>query len=380
MKILHICLASAYTEGMAYQDNLLPAENAKAGHTVTIISDCYKYESGKLRETEAIDKLLPDGTRLIRLKFDRVVNSLISNKVRKVPNLYEIITQIQPDVIMLHNLSTLEILSVARYKKYNPKVKLYADSHTDRNNSGLNWISMKLLHKSFYRILIKKAIQYFDKVFYISFETKQFLEEIYKVPGNLLEFYPLGGTVLSEDQKFQYRKEKRDELGIAEKDILLCHSGKMDVRKKTYEIISNFSKISNQNIKLILIGAFSEEIKEKVLHLMKNDKRIKFLGWQNSEELLKYIAASDLYLQPGSQSATMQSALCVGTPVLFENVKSHEDFMRGNAFAINKCEEMEKIFNQIIENPNILQEMSKKAYAFSKESLDYKILANRITI
>jgi hypothetical protein len=50
MKILHACLASHYTEGMSYQDNLLPDQNAHDGHDVTVISDCYVYQNDRLVE------------------------------------------------------------------------------------------------------------------------------------------------------------------------------------------------------------------------------------------------------------------------------------------------------------------------------------------
>lgn len=379
MKILHICLASAYTEGMTYQDNLLSTENNKAGHSVTIISDCHKYENGHMVSTTSEDKILSDGTRLIRLEYDQIINSFISRKVRKVSKLYDLIDQISPNVIMFHNLSGWELLSVARYKKYNPNIKLYLDSHTDKNNSGTNWLSLNILHKFFYRSIIRKTFHYFDKVFYISYEARDFLKEVYNIPEDILEFYPLGGTIINESDKNKYKKEKRDELGIPPEDILLSHSGKMDDKKRTFEIIDNFSKIPNQNIKLILIGVFSEDVERKVMPLIKEDKRIKFLGWKNSKELIKYIAASDLYLQPGSQSATMQNALCAGTPVLFKNVKSHEAYMAGNAFVIDSCDEMKLIFEENCRNPSLLEEMSKKAYELARRLLDYKVLADRIT-
>ena len=103
-----------------------------------------------------------------------------------------------------------------------------------------------------------------------------------------------------------------------------------------------------------------------------------YLGWKNSEELIKYIAASDLYLQPGSQSATMQNALCAGTPVLIENVKSHEAYMSGNAFIINNYEDMEIVFAKICEDPSVLKKMSERVYDLAVNNLDYKKLAERI--
>ena len=152
----------------------------------------------------------------------------------------------------------------------------------------------------------------------------------------------------------------------------------MDSKKRTYELLYNFNKVKNKNLRLIIIGVFSEELQEKIMQLINEDNRVLYLGWKSSDELIKYIAASDLYVQPGSQSATMQSSLCSGTPVLFTNVESHKSFMKGNAFMINEPHEMEAIFYQIIEDPSILREMSQMSYKLAYELLDYKKMAEKI--
>ena len=81
MKILHIALLSHFTCGMAYQDNVLVEINAADGHDVTIISDTMYYKDGVLTDGEEEDIILPDGVRLIRLKYDRIVNSFITEKI-----------------------------------------------------------------------------------------------------------------------------------------------------------------------------------------------------------------------------------------------------------------------------------------------------------
>jgi len=58
MRIVHVCLASHYTEGMNYQDNILPDVNSQDGHEVLIISDTQKYIDGKLVDTNEEEKNL----------------------------------------------------------------------------------------------------------------------------------------------------------------------------------------------------------------------------------------------------------------------------------------------------------------------------------
>ena len=52
---------------------------------------------------------------------------------------------------MSHNLAYVSVLDVIRYKKNHPEVKFYADTHTSVYNSGRNWVSLHLQHRSLYR-------------------------------------------------------------------------------------------------------------------------------------------------------------------------------------------------------------------------------------
>ncbi|HOA82105.1 MAG TPA: glycosyltransferase family 4 protein [Defluviitaleaceae bacterium] len=378
MKILHIALGGPFNEKMSYHENMLAKENKKAGHNVTIITSCYKWDQTKIVKVPEEDRINDDGIRLIRLELDKILNDYYSKKFRRCNKLMSYLNLIKPDVIFHHGIQGLSLFTVSVYKKRNPNVILYVDNHADKNNSASNWLSLNILHKLFYKTIIKLTIKYYNKVFYISFEAKEFLRDVYNIPEYKLEFYPLGGTIINPENKYSYKIQIRKELKISFDDILLCHSGKMDEKKQTYEILKNFQKVKNRKLKLIIIGAFTDEVKKKVIPLIKRDKRIMYLGWKNSEELIKYIAASDLYLQPGSQSATMQNALCAGTPVLIENVKSHEAYMSGNAFIINNYEDMEIVFAKICEDPSVLKKMSERVYDLAVNNLDYKKLAERI--
>jgi glycosyltransferase involved in cell wall biosynthesis len=377
MKVLHIGLVGPANEEMSYQGAVLPRENKKAGHDVTVISGCYKWDQNKIVKVPEED-MVKDGIRYIRIAYDKIINETITEKIRKSSKLIKYLEVIKPDAILHHDLQTYELLTVAKYKKRHPDVILYADSHTDHNNSANSWASLNILHKVFYKFIIMRALPYIKKVLYISYETKDFLMQMYKIKDDFLEFYPLGGSIFSKEDKISYRNLKRDELHIKDDEILICHSGKMDYLKKTFELLDNFAKVKDDRLHMIIIGTFTSDIEEKVKPFIESDSRIHYLGWKNSDELIKYIAASDLYMQPGSQSATMQTALCSGTPVLFKNMKSHEAYMQGNAFVIDEYSEIKMILQKICERPEILKEMSEKAYDIAYRLLDYKKQAERI--
>lgn len=377
-KILHINLGGPYNHDMGYQGAILPKENFKAGHEVTVITSCFKWSEGRIIEVEEED-IVHNGIRYIRLQYSKIINKSISEKMRHTKKLKQLIYTIKPDIIMQHDLQSLDLYKVKKYKNDNPEVIIYADSHTDANNSAQNIISKYLLHKIVYKKIIKDNLDIFNKVLCISLETMAFLNEIYRIPKDMLEFYPLGGTIIELNEKKLYRKVVREELNISDDAIVFCHSGKLDKKKKTLELIMSFRQIKNDKAILIIVGSVTGEIKREFLDLLNEDERIHFLGWKSADDLHKIIAASDLYLQPGSQSATMQNALCLGTPVLIENNLSHQAYSNSNAILIDSIAEIPEKLNHVLDNPSLLKELSINAYKFAVKELDYKILAQRIT-
>lgn len=378
MNILHVTIASHYTENMTYQDNQLSDQNALDGHIVTVISDCFKFEGSRLIKTPEEDRILSNGVRLIRVEYDSIINPLISSKVRKVSKLYKIIQGIQPDVILFHGVAGYEMLTVAKYKKINPNTKLYIDSHEDFHNSGTFWLSRTLQYRMFNRFIVRKIQNVVDKFLYLSYESKEFLEKMYDLEDDQLEFYPLGGHVVEKDEKKEFSREIRSQHGYTQDDILVLHSGKLSPAKKTKELIIAFKSVPNPRLKLIIVGSIPTENSHTLTELIQSDKRINFAGWKQSSELVKYLCAADLYFQPGTQSATMQNAICCGAPVALAPYPSHEPYLKGNGFYAETVEDYIGIFEKVSKNPDILRKMSENSYKIARSLLDYRILAKRL--
>lgn len=377
MRIVHVCLASHYTEGMNYQDNILPDVNSQDGHEVLIISDAQKYIDGKLVDTEEEEKKLKQNLKLIRIRYDKIFTKFISEKIRKVKKLYSILENFKPDVILFHGMCAYELLTVSRYKKENPHIKLYADSHEDFINSARTFFSKNILHRLFYKRIALRCLKNIEKVLYVSKETGMFLHNFYEIPKEKLEFYPLGGFIVEEKEKKIIRGKIRKELEISEEDLILIHSGKFDKLKKTRELLASFAKIKNKNIHLIIIGSIPND--NRILYdFIKKDKRVKYLGWKSGDELLEYICASDIYIQPGTQSSTAITAVCCGLPTFLYPYISYEKIFDTNTFWVKDEKEIRETVEKVLENPDLLENMSKRSYEIAKNILDYRKLAARI--
>lgn len=379
MKIAHICLASFFTENMTYQDNQLSGQNVLDGHEVLVVSNASKYVGGKVVDTGYEDRYLENGVHLVRLPYCRILNRSISDKLRVVDGLYELLEGFAPDVIMSHNLAYWSLLDVVRYKKRHPQVKLYADSHTAVYNSGRNWVSLHLLHRGLYRYLTQRAIPYLEKYFYIGVSEREFSMEHYGVKPEIMEHFPLGGNPPEEEDYQLRRTAVRKELNLAPDELLLIHSGKLTAQKRTKELLEAFAAVPQWKAKLAIIGSIPEEQKQTLLPLIEADSRIVFLGWKQSSELLGYLCACDLYCQPGSVSATLQNAVCCKSPVMSYPHRIYtEELDYGNILWVKTCEDMKEMFRNIADHKVDLQLLREGSSRCARELLDYRTLAARL--
>lgn len=379
MKIVHLELAGFYNENMSYQTNQLVKQNCLDGHDVTIISTNYQWKEGILSRIPIGNHITAEGARLIRLPYVPSLSNFNYHKFRKVRGLYRLLESIAPDVILSHDLCYWSVRDVIRYKQDHPEVKLYADTHTAYYNSGTNWLSLHVLHRMFYRPLIQKALPYLEKYWYIGTGEKQFSREVYGVPESLMEFYPLGGTLFSDEAYGEKRARRRAELGLAPDELLLVHSGKMDALKRTAELLRAFAAVPGLRAKLAVIGSIPADMEDTLRPLLEGDSRVVYLGWKSAEDLLEYLCAADLYCQPGSVSATMQNAICCGCPVLsFPHESYVETLDCGEFFWVRSQEDMESVFSGLASAPERLEPMTEGSWRCAREILDYRQLAARL--
>lgn len=378
MKILHCCLSNFYIDNYNYQENVLTRINKLDGHEIKIIASTETFiDNKKLDYVKPSKYFTNDGIEVYRIPYKRYLPHFMMKKIRHYENLYNLVEGFSPDVIMFHGPCSYDLLTVVKYKKNNRNVKLYVDSHEDKNNSARNWLSQNILHKIFYRNIIKRAYNYIDKIFYITYETKIFLKEMYNIKEEKMEFYPLGGYIFSEEERNMKRTKIRKQLGLREEDVLLVHSGKLTAKKRTNDLIEALIRANTDNLRLVIIGSIPDEQKA-IKDTIQKDNRISYLGWKNPDELLEYLCACDLYVQPGGQSATMQNALCCESAAMLYPRKSHKHLLGDSVFYIETIDDMIKVFEDISENRELLEKKRLQSYKIAKEKLDYKILASRL--
>jgi 1,2-diacylglycerol 3-alpha-glucosyltransferase len=379
MKIIHMCLSCFYIDGYFYQENEIIRQNIADGHDVIVIASTETYDkTGQICYVEPSKYIGKEGAKVIRLPYCSWLPHALMKKLRMHPRVYALLESIEPDVILFHGLCGWELSTAAKYKKNNPEVRLFADSHEDANNSARSFISKNLLHRLYYKSIISSAYHALDGILCISLETIEFVCKMYAIEKDALEFYPLGGRILDDAEYGERRLRKRGIYQISEDQVLFVQSGKMGKRKKVIESLDAFNNTKGSHLVFLLAGNFDKDIYDLVMKKIDADSRIKYIGWQSADELQDLLCAADVYVQPGTQSVTMQMSLCLRCPVVLDDTLSHQPYVKGNGWLLNDSMSLKDVFKTVADNSSELKLMSEKSFEMAKGMLDYKKLSSRI--
>ncbi|MER0362515.1 glycosyltransferase [Vibrio vulnificus] len=379
MRILHICLSNFYIDDVSYQENMLVKEHVEAGHEVKILASTQVFDKDKkLTYVKPSTYTCAEGAEITRIDYLNILPRKLMAKLRIHSGVYEFIRSFEPEVIMFHSMCGWELLTVCKYIKNNPNIRVYFDSHEDFNNSARNFASKYLLHYLYYRPIAKIASKYAKKILCISLETMDFLSDFYGLDIDRLEFYPLGGVIKSEQAYLASRQKVRESLQVKDEQIVFIQSGKFTARKKLIESLTAFTKVRDDNFVFLIAGILDTPLENEALKLIRSDCRIRFLGWQSPADVDGLLDAADVYLQPGTQSVTMQASLCARCAVIIDDVKSHKPYLENNGWYANNADSIVEVLMSISEQKCSISSMSEESFKIAKSLLDYKQLALRI--
>lgn len=379
MKILHLMLACFYIDNYNYQENVLPRINKEDGHDVKIITSTETFidnmNLGYLKPQEYINE---DGIPVVRLPYKNYVCHKVSKKVRSYLGLLGEIEKYEPDIIYCHGLQFKDLDIIGQYKKMHPNVKIYADSHEDEHNSARTFLSKHVLYGLLYNPIINRNLCYIEKIFCVSREVMHFMNNVCNVPLEKLFFFPLGGIINKDEEYENIRDKYRKQLNVLDNEILIVHSGKLDHNKKTVELVKAFSAVKDNSLKLVIIGQISTDIEDELNKLIEKDRRINFLGWKPASELMSFLAAADIYAQPGTQSATMQNAACACNAMMLYPYESHKYIFGEKAIYVEDEDDIKEFFLTISNNKSVVEEIKYNCFEISKDVLDYKKMIKQI--
>lgn len=384
MKAVHLCLSNFYIEGFGYQENLLPKYHKKDGHDVTIIASRFTYNknNGSPDLAPAGEYINSDGIKVIRIDYKYKWLGKINDKLKIYKNTYKLLEKEKPDLIFNHGIQFLDLKEVVRYVKDNPKCKLIVDNHAAYINSGRNILSRLILHKIIYKNAINKALPWIEKIFVLAPGCKEFIVDMYNIPHEKLEYLYLGADTekINFENQENTKSRIRNDLEIKNDDFVLITGGKLSKGKNTKLLIESLNEIPDDNLKLVIFGVFSDDIKDEMLNLIKKDSRIRYVGWLQGGDVYDYYLASDVAIFPGTKSALWEQAICSGLPLICKRWKGMEYVDVGGNCIFIDGDDKEKIIESIklLMNDKVtLENMSKIAKTKGYERFSYERIARQ---
>lgn len=371
MKIVHI--TPKLLENLAYQDKELAQMHATLGHSVSIITST---------SSENEDAVSNKNRLYSVIRLHRLLN--VNYRFCVLKHLYKTLEDISPDLIFLHGQPLFSLFDIAAYKKAYPMVKVVMDCHSDFFNSGMNWISYHILHKIIYRLIIVATSKAVDCYYYITPNTKSFMQQMYHIPDTKLKFLPLGGTL--DDMNFEsattIRKDIRTALNIPQDAVVIISGGKLDFIKNTHSLVKVVNTINNADVHLILFGTIDRTYEKLLKESINDNIRIHQLGWIDSKAVYDYFLASDIACFPGGQSVLWIHAICCGLPLVVQNWNHSIGYLnvQDNVIFLDngECKSIEKALVLLINNSELRNRMHENAKSAGSSFFSYRRIAQSV--
>ena len=378
MRIVHICLSGAFTDNWNYQENLLTKYHKKMGYDVIVITSKWGWSTnGNMVIYDKSDYVNDDGVRIIRLSMKGKEN--FKKKFKRYCRFYALIVNLKPDIIFIHGIQFIDIKYIVKYVKNNPNIKVYIDNHADYYNSAKNFLSKNILHKIIWKYYARITEPYTTKFYGVLPARVDFLKDMYNIPEEKIELLVMGADdeKVKEAKNPNIRKEIRSKHRIKEDDFLIITGGKIDSNKpETLSLMQAVKEINESNIKLIVFGSVTPELKKRFNELLCDN--VIFIGWIDPKETYNYFSAADLIVFPGLHSVFWEQAVALGKACVFRYIEgfTHVD-LGGNCKFIFEASvsEIKKVVIGIANNREVHEYMTNIALTKGLKNFSYKKIA-----
>jgi glycosyltransferase involved in cell wall biosynthesis len=234
------------------------------------------------------------------------------------------------------------------------------------------------------RLVMEEIAELSDRLIVMSELSSQFLQEIFKVPGNKIDMVPHGVP----DLPFLDPNFYKDRFGVEGKAVLLTF-GLLSPNKGIENVIQALPQIlsKHNNVVYIVAGATHPHIlrREGDIYRASLQALAKEMGVEaqvifhnrfvSPEEMVEFIGAADIYITPYRHEAqvvsgTLAYALGAGKAIISTPYWHAIELLDDRRGALVPFQNPDAIANKTIElldTPAIRHAMRKRAYLFARE-------------
>jgi glycosyltransferase involved in cell wall biosynthesis len=379
MNILHVvpsfapCFSHGGVVNASYQIAKKQVEN---GHNVSVYTTDSCNERLKFDNNYEVDI---DGIKVFYFKnvSNNIKNRLtIDTPISSIPYIRKTITDF--DIIHIHEHRHSLAMATHRYTKKN-NVPYVLQAH----GSVLPFFQKEKLKEVFDKLWGFDILHDADKVFALTdIEKEQYLKM--GVKNENIEIVPLGIN-LKEYENLPPNGKFKTEYDIDKDEKLILFLGRIHEIKGLDLLINSFNKISNDHVKLAIVGGdygFKEEL-EKLIDKYDLCNKVIFPGVLTGESKKEALVDCDIFVMPSRYESFTTSGLeamaCSKPLILTKNNHIHT-WVEGNAGLTCEFneEELAKCINTLINDETLCNTLGKQGRKLIENKYDWNKVEAKI--
>lgn len=264
------------------------------------------------------------------------------------------------DVVIIENRP-----DYANYIKRHVSVPCVSHIHNDFLNASIPGSQTIVNHTDLF-IAISDFIN--NKI-----QTLDVPPELVKTVHNVIDLQKFGEKRFSIDD----RNKLRNDLGIAQDDIVCVFVGRLDSNKGVDKLIEAANKLKDEKIKIMIVGSsfYEASVETDFVRRIKKisdniREKIIFTGYIDNEQLYKYYKLSDISITPSQwdepAGLVVLEAQACGLPVIATRCGGIPEFLtEKSGILIDRCDDyVERLRDSILllaKDANLRRLMGKNA-------------------
>ena len=285
-----------------------------------------------------------------------------------------------PDLVFVHDLSSLSYLALLPFHRRHPKVHVVFDNHGDRYNSCRNRLSFWYA-RYLYRWLVTRRLARVGERFYgVTPARCDFLREIYGIPEEKIALLPMGADdeAMADACHGGWRERIRMEHGIAPADFLVVTGGQIDWQKNIHLLAQAVAGSHHKQLKLLIFGSVLAEMRAAFEGL--DPSRVRMVGWVAAEHVYRYFLAADLVMFPGLHSVLWEQALACKVPCAFSWLEGFGHVVVPGTLLIEErtAKSCRQLLDSLLEEPERYAALRAAACSSEREKFLYSRIAQKV--
>ncbi|MBQ6512764.1 glycosyltransferase [Methanobrevibacter sp.] len=379
MKILHVvpsftpCFSAGGVVNASYQ---MAKQQVKNGHDVCVYTTDSCQERLKLKKNYNVD------VEGIKVFYFKNISNTVKNKITIDTPVGSInyLKKTIPDFDIIHIHEHRHSLAIAthRYAKKN-KIPYVLQAH----GSVLPFFQKEKMKELFDKLWGFDILYDACKVFALTeVEKQQYLKM--GIQESKIEIVPLGIN-LDEYKTLPSNGHFKSKYGINENEKLILFLGRIHEIKGLDLLIKAFNKISEDNVKLAIVGGnygFLDEVKSLIKELNIEDKVI-IPGVLTGENKKEALVDCDIFVMPSRYESFTTSGLeamaCFKPLILTKNNHIH-DWVKDNVGLICEFdeEELSNCFEKLLNDEKLCEQFGKMGRDLIETKYDWDKIEKQI--